>query len=202
MSIGYRGFKTKIIAGCDTSLTSDECRNCGVCIESCPTGALRNPENRESVPSGRMSIRTGKKRQPAMKPSRAELLPRLKKEVSSNGCISAEAMERIARETDLSLSETYGVSGFYALLPREGDRTNRIRICKCVPCFLKQGETVITALQKELGIHPGEISSDGKFSLEIVNCIGACDEAPAMMINDTVYGNLCPDKISEILQTY
>jgi len=203
MSIGYRGFKSKIISGCDTSLTTDECRNCGICIEYCPTGALSKPESRKAVPSSRMSAETTvKKQQPAKKPSRSELLPLLKKEVSHNRCLSAEAVEQVARETGLSLSETFGVSSFYAFLPREGNTTNRIRICRCVPCFLKQGASVITTLQKELGIHPGEITPDGKFSLEVVSCIGACDQAPAMMINDTVYGNLHPDKITEILQTY
>lgn len=203
MSIGYRGFKSKIIAGCDTSLTTDECRDCGICIEYCPTGALSKPENQQTVPSSRISAgTTGKKQQPAKKPSRAELLPLLKKEVSHNRCLSAEAVEQVARETGLSISETFGVSSFYAFLPREGNTTNRIRICRCVPCFLKQGASVISTLQKELGIHPGEITPDGKFSLEVVSCIGACDQAPAMMINDTVYGNLSPDKISEILQTY
>lgn len=203
MSIGYRGFKTKIIAGCDTSLTTEECRNCRICIEYCPTGALSKPENHQAVPSSRMIAGTiFKKQPPPGKLSRAELLPLLKKEVSHSGCLSTETMNQVAWKTDLSISETFGVSSFYAFLPREGNTTNKIRICQCVPCFLKQGASVITTLQKELGIHAGGVTSDGKFSLEVVSCIGACDQAPAMMINDTVYGNLSPDKITEILQTY
>jgi len=57
-------------------------------------------------------------------------------------------------------------------------------------------------VRKEIGIGPGETSADGKFSFELTNCIGACDKAPAMMVNDDVHGDLTPKKISKILQAY
>jgi NADH:ubiquinone oxidoreductase subunit E len=53
-----------------------------------------------------------------------------------------------------------------------------------------------------LGIAPGETTPDGKFSLEVVSCIGACDQAPAMLINDDLFGHLSPEKIADILKTY
>ena len=57
-------------------------------------------------------------------------------------------------------------------------------------------------MEKEIGIKPGETTSDGRFSLQLTNCIGACDEAPAMLINNDVHVDLTPSKISQILKAY
>jgi NADH:ubiquinone oxidoreductase subunit E len=59
---------------------------------------------------------------------------------------------------------------------------------------------IIESIQKELGITPGETTPDGRFSFELTNCIGACDKAPAMLVNDDVHGTLTPDKIPEVLR--
>jgi NADH:ubiquinone oxidoreductase subunit E/NAD-dependent dihydropyrimidine dehydrogenase PreA subunit len=202
LSIGYRGFESKVIAGYDEFLSTDECRNCGICIEYCPTGALSKPPSSPSVQTGLTVKGKFRNLKPSIKSGRTELLPLLKKELRASGCLSPEVMNRMARQTDLSVSEIFGVSSFYSFLPREGNGTNRIRICRCVPCALKEGQSVITTLQEELGIGPGEITPDGKFSLELVGCIGACDQAPAMLINDELFGNLSPEKTVAILKEY
>lgn len=197
MSIGYRGFESKIIAGYDEPLTTDECRDCGICIEHCPTGALSDPKDVSSSRNSRNVPGRYKKRQ-----GRSDALPSLKKELDECGSLSREAMERVAKKTNLSLSETFGVSSFYSFLPRQGNGANRIRICRCVPCALKEGRSVADTLKKELEIDPGEITPDGKFSLELVSCIGACDQAPAMLINDKLFTDLRPDMIADILKEY
>jgi NADH:ubiquinone oxidoreductase subunit E len=79
---------------------------------------------------------------------------------------------------------------------------NVIRICKSLPCYLKNAEMIIGSVQKVLGISPSETTPDGRFSFELTNCIGACDRAPAMLVNDEVHGHLTPDKIAEILRSY
>jgi len=61
---------------------------------------------------------------------------------------------------------------------------------------------IIENVQKVLGISPGATTPDGRFSFELTNCIGACDQAPAMLINDEVHGHLTPEKIAEILRSY
>jgi NADH:ubiquinone oxidoreductase subunit E len=67
---------------------------------------------------------------------------------------------------------------------------------------MKHAPMMIEAIEKNLGTAPGQTSADGSFSFELTNCIGACDQAPAMLINDTVYGNLTPGKIADILNVY
>jgi len=202
MSIGYRGFEAKVIAGYDESLKTDECRDCSICIEYCPTGALSEPQSSQPVQKGRDAGSRYKKFKFKKKTGRSKVLPLLKKELNECGYLSPEAMERVAQKLNLSVSEIFGVSSFYSFLPMEGNGTNRIRVCRCVPCNLKEGLSVTEALKKELGIGPGEVTPDGKFSLELVNCIGACDKAPAMLINDKLFGDLSPDKVVDILKAY
>ena len=102
----------------------------------------------------------------------------------------------------LSISEVYGVATFYSFLSAEPLGRNVIRVCKSLPCFLKNCQTIIKSVEKEIGIKPGETTPDGRFSFQLTNCIGACDKAPAMMINDDVHVDLTPEKISRILQAY
>lgn len=66
---------------------------------------------------------------------------------------------------------------------------------------MENNQPIIETVEREIGIKPGETTPDGKFSFELTNCIGACDKAPAMMINHDVYGDLTPDKISRILKS-
>ena len=134
--------------------------------------------------------------------SRAGLLPALKDTVSKIGSLDREAMSGLAGQCRLPLNEVFGVATFYAFLPVSPAGKNIIRVCRCLPCHLKDAQAVIGSISKELGIAPGETSRDGKFSFELVSCIGACDQAPAMMVNDKLYGNLTPAGIAEILKSY
>lgn len=133
---------------------------------------------------------------------RAGLLPALKDAASKNGSLNRESMSGLAGKGCLPLNEVYGVATFYAFLPVSPTGKNIIRVCRCLPCHLKDAQAVIGSIQKELGIAPGETSRDGKFSFELVSCIGACDQAPAMMVNDKLFGNLTPAVIAEILKSY
>ncbi len=103
---------------------------------------------------------------------------------------------------NIPISEIYGVSTFYSFLSTKPLGRNVIRICKSLPCYLENSQMIIKSVEDELGIKPGETTPDGKFSFELTNCIGTCDKAPAMMINDDVHGDLTPEKMSQILQTY
>ena len=97
--------------------------------------------------------------------------------------LSQDAMISIANSLDISAGEVYEVATFYSFLSPEPLGENTIRICKSTPCFLKNCETIVKTVEKELGISIGETTGNGKFSLQLTNCIGACDMAPAMMIN-------------------
>jgi len=130
------------------------------------------------------------------------LLVLLKRAQSKFGYVPEESIVEVAQSLNIPISEVYGVATFYSFLSTKPLGRNVIRICKSLPCYLKNSQMIIESVASELGIKPGETTSDGKFSFELTNCIGACDEAPAMMINNDVHVNLTPGKISQILKAY
>jgi NADH-quinone oxidoreductase subunit E len=133
---------------------------------------------------------------------RESLLGMIKGEQTKSGCVSEGAMSSIAGSLGVSLGDVYGVTTFYSFLSTEPVGRHVIRICKSVPCLLQDGEMIIECIEKELGIGVGKTTSDRRFSFELTNCIGACDQAPAMLIDEEVHGHLTPDRISEILRSY
>jgi len=130
------------------------------------------------------------------------VLGRLKDAQQEFGYVPEEVMADLARSCGLPVSEIYGMTTFYSFLSTRPLGKYVIRICKGIPCWLKDAEMIIEAVGREIGIAPGQTTSDKKFSLELTNCIGACDMAPAMLVNDQVYGHLTPGKIAEILKGF
>ena len=130
------------------------------------------------------------------------LLVLLQEAQSKYGCLSEEVMAGLAESLDMPVSDVYGVASFYSFLSTKPLGRNVIRICKSLPCYLKNYQSIVETVEKELGIKPGETTSDGRFSFELTNCIGLCDRAPAMLINTDPHVDLTPDKISQILNNY
>ena len=133
---------------------------------------------------------------------RESLLALLKETQSKFGYLSQELLAGLAESLGIPVSDVYGVATFYSFLSTRPLGRNVIRVCKSLPCYLKNSLSIINSVEQEIGIRPGGITLDGRFSFQLTNCIGACDKAPAMMINHDIYGNLTPEKISRILAKY
>ena len=133
---------------------------------------------------------------------RDSLLEMMKAEQLNAGHVSEAFIGATAKTMGLSVGEVYGVTTFYSFLSTKPSGKHVIRVCKSVPCCMKDAEMIIDWIHTELAIDPGETSADGRFSFELINCIGACDLAPAMLIDDQVFGQLTREKISEILKSY
>jgi NADH:ubiquinone oxidoreductase subunit E len=118
------------------------------------------------------------------------------------GYVPDQALTGLAERLGLPVVDVYAAATFYRSLPIRPLGRHVIKMCKSVPCYLKNNRPVIDAVEKELGVGPGQTSHDGLFSLQMVNCIGACDKAPAMMIDDEVFGDLTPERVPEILAGY
>jgi len=138
------------------------------------------------------------------KPSqeRAELVERLKEAQRHHGYVSEEVIAALAESLAIPAHEVYGVASFYSFLTTRPLGRNVILVCKSLPCHLKGAEMIIEAVAQELGIGPGETTADGRFSFELTNCIGLCDHAPAMLINQDPHLDLTPEKIKQILKSY
>ena len=129
-----------------------------------------------------------------------DLLALLRQGQEKSGFISEQFIEQTAQAMGLSMSEVYGIATFYHFLSTQPLGRNVIRVCKSIPCYLKRFQLVVETVKSELDIAPGETTLDGRFSLQLTNCIGACDEAPAMLLNHKLYGNLTPVRIAQILE--
>lgn len=137
---------------------------------------------------------------PAKVRARAVLLAILKEAQNQYGYVPKEFMTETACSLQIPISEVYGVTTFYSFLSTRPLGEYVIRICKSIPCYLKHAELIIDCVSSTIGIRPGETTADGKYSFELTNCIGACDMAPAMLLNREVHGYLTPEKIAEILR--
>jgi NADH-quinone oxidoreductase subunit E len=120
---------------------------------------------------------------------------------SGNHFVALEDARKIAEESKSSLSKIYSVGTFYSMLSFKPRGKHIIRICNGLTCHLSGGKDVIETLKEILGINVGETTKDNLFTLEESSCLGLCSIAPAMMIDDTPYGNLTVKKIKEIINT-
>jgi len=133
---------------------------------------------------------------------RHNLIPILHDLQRTLGHVSPEVIETVAEELGVPASEIYGVTTFYTLFYTRPQGRYIIRLCDSPPCHIEGSKNIRDVLTKELGIEPGQTTKDGTFSFEIVSCMGLCGVAPAIMVNDDVYGNLTPEAIPEIIRKY
>jgi NADH-quinone oxidoreductase E subunit len=133
---------------------------------------------------------------------RADLVMCLQEAQRRYGHVSEEVIAALAESLAIPVHEVYGVASFYSFLSTRPLGRNVIRVCKSLPCYLKSAEVIMEAVEKELGIGLGETTPDGRFTFELTNCIGLCDRAPAMLINQDPHLDLTPEKIKQILESY
>lgn len=126
----------------------------------------------------------------------------LQKLQEEKGYLDEKEIIKISKEFDIPTVDLYGVATFYSLFNLEPKGENIITVCSGTACHVKKSEGITVELEKLLGIKRGKTTKDGKFTLETVNCIGACARAPAMMIGGEVFGELTPKKIKKILDKY
>lgn len=118
------------------------------------------------------------------------------------GHLPLEVQQFIAAEMDIPLSEVAGVVSFYSFFSTVPRGEHTIRVCLGTACYVRGGKRVVEHLQDALGVDLGGTTSDGKFTLEVARCIGACGLAPAMMIDNTVYRQVNVNKLNKILAEY
>ena len=130
---------------------------------------------------------------------REALLPILQRVQAKYAHISEFAQQEIARLLDIHPVEVYSVVTFYAFLSTHPKGRYAVRLCRTISCDLAGKDAIVRAIERELDIKFGETTRDRRFSLEYINCMGMCDQGPAMLINDQVHTHLTPQSVVEIL---
>jgi NADH-quinone oxidoreductase subunit E len=134
--------------------------------------------------------------------TRDELIPVLTDVNRKVGFLPAEALNEISRLMHIPRSQIFSVATFYRMLSTEKLGRHVIQFCESAPCHVVGGRQVWEALQDALGLQSGQTSSDGKWTLATVSCLGVCGVGPVIVIDDDMYGNVTPAQVSEILAHY
>lgn len=133
---------------------------------------------------------------------RANLIPILHALQKTMGYLTADAIEEVAAWLSVPISDVYGTATFYTLFATKPTGKYRILLCDTPACHLEGSTLVRKAIEKHIGVSPGDTTPDQMFSFALVDCLGLCDMAPAMMIDEDVYGNLTPEMVPAILDKY
>jgi len=111
-----------------------------------------------------------------------------------------EVLKEIADQLEIPKSKLFGILTFYSQFSFEKRGKYFIKICEGTACHVKGSRRIREAVEREFKVEKGKTTEDGKFTLEIVACLGICFLAPVMMVNSTYYGNLTPEKAVKILK--
>ena len=131
-----------------------------------------------------------------------ELINILHEAQSLHGYLPEEMQRIIARKLNIPASKVYGVVTFYSQFSLYPKGKYKISVCLGTACYVKGSGSVFDKLVEKLGIEGGECTADGKFSLEVCRCVGACGLAPVMIVAGDVYGKMTPDRVEGILAKY
>lgn len=118
------------------------------------------------------------------------------------GWISDEAIQDIAHMLEMTPDELDGVASFYSFIFRRPVGRHVIVLCDSISCWIMGYNPLLDLLKTRLGVSFGETTEDKRFTLLPISCIGACDRAPAMIVDDDLYGPVSPETMDEILGKY
>jgi NADH:ubiquinone oxidoreductase subunit E len=130
------------------------------------------------------------------------LIPVLKEVQDVCGYLPRKVQHRIADRLHLPTSQIFGVVSFYAFFTTVPRGKYIIRVCMGTACYVRGAKEILDSLQRELGIHVGEITRDRKFTLEAVRCVGACGLAPVVVVGQDTHGMVTPGRAVHILGNY
>lgn len=206
-------------------IVTDNCVGCGLCMRSCPYNAILVFSKQEQdtafvnnilsyffpkkSPKPDLSDDGGWPDNPkvdaiiAKYPAKASSLMAVLQDIQGEfNYLPKEALQRVAKKTSIPFSRIYNVATFYnafSLVPRG---RHIISICMGTACHVRGSGKILEELERCLGVKAGETTPDRKFTLECVNCLGACALGPVMVIDGEYFGKLTPDKVSTTLKIF
>jgi NADH:ubiquinone oxidoreductase subunit E len=118
------------------------------------------------------------------------------------GYLPLPVLEIISRELNIPLSRLYSILTFYHFFSLVPKGKYIIQVCKGTACYVKGGQKLLDSLKKDFNLEPGGITADGKFSLDMVRCLGCCGLSPVIAVSNDVYRKVKPTQLKEILSSY
>ncbi len=128
-----------------------------------------------------------------------DLIPILQEAQERFGYLPGEVMQWIAKFLRLPESNVFGVATFYAQFKFTPIGKRIVKVCRGTACHVREGTRILSEVERQLGIKPGETTEDLEYSLETIACFGSCALAPVVVIDKTVYGRMTIKKVAEVL---
>jgi len=133
--------------------------------------------------------------------TKKDILINILKDIQRNyGYLPEEKIRKLSKKLDIPVTDIYSTATFYSMLNAEKKGKNIVRICNSPSCYLKGSLDILKETKKILNIDVGEITKGGKFSLELTSCIGCCDKAPAIMINEELTTDVTKGMLKKLLK--
>ena len=158
-----------------------------------PVGFAFSDENRAKAEAAIAKYPEGRRQ--------SAVMPLLDLAQRQEGWVSVAAMDVIADILEVPAIRVYEVATFYTMFNLEPVGEFLVQICTTTPCMLRDSDAIVDACRSHLGIDFGETTTDGKFTLKEVECLGACVNAPMVQINDDYYEDLDAAKAVDVLET-
>lgn len=131
---------------------------------------------------------------------RSAMLPLLWLGQNTDGWIKPETVTAVAHLIGVEESEVTSVLSFYTMYRTQPPAQRRLQVCRSLACAMRGAEEILDRIREETGVGPGEAAPDGAFSVEVVECIAACDHAPACLFNERMTGPLTPQRALRMVQ--
>jgi len=181
---------------------AEACTGCGACVQNCPVNMIIYPVERDEVD-------LQKKDRDVVLPILEEngcgegsLMPVLQAVDRHYGYLPKDVITYISGKLSVSLADIYNIATFYNSFSLVPKGRHKISICMGTTCYVKGAEKLMQKLCTDLGVEPGGTTEDMRFSVEAARCIGCCSLAPAIMVNEKVYGRVKLSDLSGILKEY
>lgn len=136
------------------------------------------------------------------KGQKGALMPIMQEAQDIYGYLPYQVQKIISDETGIPIEKIYGVATFYAQFSMSPKGKYIVSVCLGTACYVKGAGKILEEVENSLGIGDGECTADGKFSLEVCRCVGACGLAPVMIVAGDVYGKMTPDRVAGVLAKY
>ena len=201
---GYVGnFKVKVKRKA-RYVDEEKCTGCGLCVESC---LVRNQVYLQPAEEVEVKLQPEEESKvnaiiEAHKDGSAAILPVLQDVQTAYAYLPENVLEYLAQNMSVPLAQIYRLASFYDAFSLTPRGKHGIRVCMGTACYVKGANRILEALEKELGIGPDEMTPDGQFTLETVNCLGCCGQSPVVTVDEEIFGYFKQTKVSELIKTY
>jgi len=119
-----------------------------------------------------------------------------------SGYLPKDKLLKLSSETNIPLSRIYSMATFYKSFSLAPPAKHKIMVCTGTACHVRGGPLIVERISRHMGIKPGEVTKDGNFKLETVNCLGACALGPLVVIDGDYHGKMTPQKIIKVIDKY